>query len=214
MTRVKFNVVTRWRKAEQSSQRGDPGAPTTAEISKHQRKRQKQASETDKSSDRTFPVLSAHCCFIGGNMLDSETSMVFPHVCWRKGGDPDILETLVEDIEVLGYRQIVFRSDHENPGKGGSERAYTSATRDEDSPKYHSAANGRVENALQPVIGLTRVLKDALEASIKQTMEPNTLVMTFMVNHAATIINRFSVGQDGKTPMEKVRGTTANKEDG
>ena len=34
------------------------------------------------------------------------------------------------------------------------------------------------------------------------------------VNHAATIINRFPVEQDGKTPMEKARGTTANREIG
>ena len=36
-----------------------------------------------------------------------ERSMVFAHVCKRKGADPDILETLMEDIEVLGHRQIV-----------------------------------------------------------------------------------------------------------
>ena len=65
---------------------------------------------------------------------------------------------------------------------------------------------------MQRVIGWTRVLKDALEANIKQAMEPNTPVMSFMVNHAATIIMRFSVGQDGKTPMEKARGTTANRD--
>ena len=82
----------------------------------------------------------------------------------------------------------------------------------ENSPEYHSAANGLVENAVQRVIGMTRVLKDALESNIKQAVEPNTPVMTFKVNHAATIINRFSVDQDGKTPKKKSRGTTANRE--
>ena len=52
----------------------------------------------------------------------------------------------------------------------------------------------------------------ALEANIKQAIEPNTPVMTFMVTHAATIINRFSVDQDSKTPMEKARGTAANRD--
>ena len=33
----------------------------------------------------------------------------------EKDHDPDILETLMEDIEVLGHRQIVFKSDQENP---------------------------------------------------------------------------------------------------
>ena len=40
-------------------------------------------------------------------MVDPETSMVFAHVCQRKGADPDNLATLMEDIEVLGHRQIV-----------------------------------------------------------------------------------------------------------
>ena len=53
---------------------------------------------------------------------------------------------------------------------------------------------------------------DALEANIKQAIEPNTPVMTFMVTHAATIINGFSVDQDSKTPMEKARGTAANRD--
>ena len=38
------------------------------------------------------------------------------------------------------------------------------------------------------------------------------LVMMFMVNRSATIINRFSMDLDGTTSMEKARGTTANCE--
>ena len=62
------------------------------------------------------------------------------------------------------------------------------------------------------MIGFTRSLIDGLEANIRQAIEPNMPVMTFMVNHAATIINRFSVDQDGRIPMEKSRGTAANRE--
>ena len=43
--------------------------------------------------------------------------MVFAHVCKRNGADRDILETLMEDIEVLGHMQIVFKSDQANPVK-------------------------------------------------------------------------------------------------
>ena len=38
----------------------------------------------------------------------------------------------------------------------------------ENSSKYHSAANDMVGNAVQRVIGLSRVLKDVLEANIKR----------------------------------------------
>ena len=77
----------------------------------------------------------------------------------------------------------------------------------ENSPKYHSIADGMLENAVQRVIGLTRVLTEALEANIKQAIEPKTRVMTFMVKYAVTIINRVSVGQDRKTPVEQRKRT-------
>ena len=132
--------------------------------------------------------------------------------CKRKGAEKDILATLMEDIEVLGHRHVVFKSDQENPVEANQRElaARRPEMKLENSPKYHSAANGMVENAVQRVIGLARVLKDALEADIKQAVEPNTPVMTFMVNHASTIINRFSVDTDGMAPMERARGTTAN----
>ena len=120
------------------------------------------------------------------------------NVCKRKGADPDTLETMMEDIEVLGHRQIVFKSDHENLVKEAARRADMKL---ENSPKHRSAANGMVEITEQRVFGRTTVFKDALEANIKQMIEPSTPVMTFMVNHAATIINRLSMDQDGKTQM-------------
>ena len=54
---------------------------------------------------------------------------------------------------------------------------------------------------MQCVLGSARVLKDAGETNIKQKIESSVPLMTFMVNHAATIINRCSVDQDGRNPL-------------
>ena len=62
----------------------------------------------------------------------------------------------------------------------------------ENSTKYHPTAKPMVENAVQRVLGPTRVLKGALETNIKVVIRPNTPVMTLMVSHAASIINRIS----------------------
>ena len=143
-----------------------------------------------------------------------ETDMVFAHVCRKKGSDADVLEAMMADIEVLGHRQIVFKGDQETSITALQRElaARRLEMRLDNSPNYHSVANGRVENAVQRVIGFTRSLTDALEANIRQPIEPNMPVMTFMVNHAATIMNRFSADQDGRTSMEKARGTAANRE--
>ena len=65
-------------------------------------------------------MLSADHCFIGGE----EAAKASPglvgqewcsHKCAKKA--TDMLETTMEEIEVLGLRQIVFKSDQENPAK-------------------------------------------------------------------------------------------------
>ena len=81
------------------------------------------------NSERTIPALSADYRFIGGEMaanesrvllmVDTETSMVFAHVCKRKGADPHIFEALVLDIEV-----------QENPVKA-AQREFAATTRNE-----------------------------------------------------------------------------------
>ena len=216
----------------------DPGAPTSEEVARHNishwpyrswcahcvrgRGRSRQ-HRVQQEQGRTIPVMAADYCFIGADtgsespvlvMVDTYTGMVFAHVVKRKGADPDVIEMVISDLEVLGHRQIVFKSDQENPVKAVQRElaARRPEMKLENSPKYHSQANGAVENAIQRVIGLTRVLKDALEANIGEGIEPNMAIMSYMVTHAATLINRFSVDVDGRTPFEKARGTAARRE--
>ena len=122
--------------------------------------------------------------------VDTETSMVFAHVCKRNGADPDILETLMEDIE-----------RPRESSQGSSERACSSATRDETGKQPKVSFSSKRHGGL----------KDALEANTKQAAGPEHH-SDANTNHAATIINIFSVNQDGKTPMEKAHGTTTNRE--
>ena len=110
--------------------------------------------------------------------------------------------------------QVVFKSDQQNPVKAVQRElaARRPEMKLENSPTYHSAANDMAENAVQRGIGLTRLLKDTLEPNIKQSIEPHSQVVTFMVNHGKTITSRFFVDQDGKTTMGKASGTTENRD--
>ena len=122
------------------------------------------------------------------------------------------METLTENIEIMRLRNV-FKGDQERSIRAQQELAARRPKMQlENSTKYHPTSNGIVENAVQRVIGPTRVLKGALETNIKEETRPNTLVMTLMVSHAETIINIISVDQDGKTPTEKVKCTRANRE--
>ena len=136
-------------------------------LSQHQRERKKQAENRQglRETAHEPPVLV---------MVETE-------------------QTLMEDIEVLDHRQIVFKRGQENPVKPVQKELAVRRPEMmlENGLKSHSAANDIVG---KQVIGLTRVQKDAQQANIKQAMEPNIPVMTFTVKHAATIISSCSVG--------------------
>ena len=119
-------------------------------------------------------------------MVDTETSMVFPHACERKGADSDTVESLMEDIKVLGHRHIVFCSDQDNPVK---------AERDEigEEPKVSvSSKSYGGERAARDSVDQGADGRTGVEANIKQPVDSNAPAITFRVNHAATFINRFS----------------------
>ena len=70
------------------------------------------------------------------------------------------------------------------------------------SPVGSSASNGVAERGVQTVEGQVRVLKDALETEILS----NHNILAWLVEFAGTVVNRYEVGRDGKTPYERLRG--------
>ena len=51
-----------------------------------------------------------------------------------------------------------------------------------------------------------RAWKDTLDDAIGDTVPPNHAILTWLVEHVASIDRRAAVGQDGKTPLERIRG--------
>ena len=158
-------------------------------------------------------MLGADCCFAGGEgtanelpvlmVIDSETSTVFAHVFRKNVLDAGVVDAMMEDIDVLGHREDVLKGD-----QGTSIKALQPelAARGPEMKLENTADKNtrpRVENAVQRVIGSTHVLDDALEAHIKQAVGSNMSVKSFMMSHAAAIINRRSVDPDGRTRMQR-----------
>ena len=76
----------------------------------------------------------------------------------------------------------------------------------EESPVGEHSANGEVENAIKRVQGQARTMKDALEARYKRKLDQSSNCATWLVGYAADVIKRYKVGDDGKTPWERVKG--------
>ncbi len=76
----------------------------------------------------------------------------------------------------------------------------------EQSPVGSSASNGVVERGILTVEGQIRVLRDALKGRIKEDVPSDHAVLSWLVEFAAVLVNRYEVGHDGKTPYERSRG--------
>ena len=130
-----------------------------------QRERQNLTALSGNRLRQNSQVLGADCCFVGAD----EAAIVSPVLEMEDTGKHSgCSHTCAGQLDLTAARS---REIGRNPAE------------------YHSAANWLMETAVQRAVGLTRVLEDVLETNKKPTIEPNMPIMTFMVNHAATIIN-------------------------
>ena len=76
------------------------------------------------------------------------------------------------------------------------------------SPVRESESNGGAENAVRRVQEKTRVLRHQLEQNMKQKLPDTSLVMAWLVRWAAELLSKYSCGDDGRAPHERLHGET------
>ena len=79
----------------------------------------------------------------------------------------------------------------------------------EASPVGSSGSNGVIERAIQGIEGQVRTLKLALETRIGVGISSDHDVAPWMIEYAATVINKGQVSADGKTSYERLKGKPA-----
>jgi hypothetical protein len=139
-------------------------------------------------------------------MFDSESKSTYAYVARQKGADEHLCKRVVEDLDNLGYKEILLKGDQEPALRTLIEMVKASWNGDaalENSPVGESENNGAVERAIQSWEGQVRTMKDALESRIKSDIPADHSIMTWLVEYAATLQRRCLVGSDGRTPQEK-----------
>ena len=79
----------------------------------------------------------------------------------------------------------------------------------EATPVGSSGSNGVVERAIRSVEQQVRVMKDALEHRTGLQLAPRHPLMTWLVEYASHLLNRFEVSHDGQTSYERCKGKRA-----
>ena len=148
---------------------------------------------------------------------DSLGKAVFAHVVPQKGIDAKnyAVGLLINDLKWLGYQKVSLRSDNERAIVRLLKNAATEARFEikeleqliEEHPNaYDSSGNGEIEATVKQVSGILRTNKLDLESRLGKKLPQQHPMFTWMVEHAAWIINVRTTGEDGKTAYERVRG--------
>ena len=141
--------------------------------------------------------------------------MIFARVVPNKGVQSYAVKHLAVDIGLLGYPELVLKSDGE-PAIVALKEAVKAERPErivlESSPVKESKSNGTVESAIQRVQGQIRAIKDCLEGRIGERIGGDSPLVPWLVMHAARTLNRFHVGQDGKTAYRRWKGKNFHRD--
>ena len=146
---------------------------------------------------------------------DETTGMVMAHQAVCKGPkDVWLMRKVVNDLRDMGRADIIMKTDGE-PAIVAVQDEVQSRRPGRTVPRnpaaYNPESNGACEKAVQDVTSHVRALKIALEYKIKEKLTEADAIVQWMIEHATFLINRFSVGQDGMAPYERLTGRKWNR---
>ncbi len=76
----------------------------------------------------------------------------------------------------------------------------------EESPVGEHASNGAVETAIKVVRNQFKALRSALEARLKERIEPRHPILQWLLRWTGQMLNRYRVDKHGRTAYELIRG--------
>jgi hypothetical protein len=175
--------------------------------------------------ERGLDEFSVDYCFPGDEFghklvvlvaVERHTGMKMGVTVPRKGSTGHYAARKVADLmEECGNKNadVIIKSDQEPAIRFLVDdvcKARTGAkTIPEESPVASKGSNGIVERAVQTIEGQIRALKSQLDERYKIKIDVEHLVVTWLVDYAAYLVNRLEVGKDGKTSYERSKGKKA-----
>ena len=163
-------------------------------------RQERDADEEEAAKEGQTPILV---------IKDVKSKAIFAHACPCKGAHEAVVSKVIEDLNSLGYRRVLVRTDGEpaivDLWKKIKEQWWGEIVKVESMAGDHDS-NGDAEQAVQKVEDEVRTWLDATNDSIKDRIPPHHPILAWMVEHAMSIYRRTYVGTDGKTPIEHIRG--------
>ena len=146
---------------------------------------------------------------------DNATDSIHAYVTKKKGVNMWIAKAVGTDLESTGYGgvRVCLKSDQEESVlavKTAIAERRSAPTSMMESPARESKSNGKMERAVQKLEGQLRTLKMALEHNIGKPISFRSKVSEWLTSWTTTSLNRYWVGEDGKTAMQRATGHQCN----
>ena len=126
-------------------------------------------------------------------MWDNKGKGLHAHIVHAKGVDYEGLDKVVKmlsgDLDRLGWKRVVFRSDHEAAISALLRelgRSWHGEVVPEEAATRDPQSNGAAENGVKLIKGRVRTLKDALEFNLGAEVPPTSGLMSLLVKQAAS----------------------------
>ena len=142
-------------------------------------------------------------------MRDSKSRRVFAKVVPEKGRCPYAILWAHKDIEGLGYKKIILKSDNENPIlalKAAIKNESTVEIIMEESPVGDHASNGDIEGTMKQAQGKFRTMKDALDTRYDRRTDRDYCAMPWLMKHSGDTMNRRRKDNEGFTAYRRWKG--------
>ena len=140
---------------------------------------------------------------------DSESKIVSANVMPKKGATEYTIKNTMQELNLLGYKRIIWRSDQEPALKALRDAVKTAWIGDiipEETPVAESKSAGTVERAVRSVQGVFRSVRRSVEAKYGHKVQPEHPCIPWLVKMASLAMCRHHVGVDGKTAIERLKG--------
>ena len=133
----------------------------------------------------------------------------------EKGIGDGVVRRVIAFIRELGYdgKKLVLKSDQQSLVNAVSVRVAQKREGEtflEHSPARSSGSHGIIERSVKDVHGQIRSMKSAIDERINTDLSGSSNVLCWLVEFAALLISRYSVGHDCKTPYERLKGRKSN----
>jgi len=165
-----------------------------------ERKKRKADNKGEEYEDDGMPILV---------MKEKPGGWITAHVMPEKGVHPYSVKRVNQTMKLLGYKKIILRTDQEPSILALKSRVKEEWAGDliaEESPVGESESNGVAERAVQEVQGMIRTVKEGLESRLGSRLTGNEPVAIWLITHSGQLVNRYKVGEDGRTAWQRIKG--------